>query len=163
MFTSQNPELKHGDGCCSQLSVDHLELPGQDFWKETSLWSVSNVCDWVNCPFKSSFLLPCLSSGLHPSQEHLKANYVTTLREVCPCPKAPTDAPSSPCFWGMWPHTRFFAYQKIKKERKKMATSCGVDHNFCGCGHSICVFICEQSDGRWQETRAEGREEKTTL
>ena len=30
--------------------------------------------------------------GLHPSEEHLKANYVTTLRKGCPSLKAPPDA-----------------------------------------------------------------------
>ena len=48
--------------------------------------------------------------GLHPSEEHLKANYVTTSREGCPNLKAPPNAPPFPSSWRMhgydpsWPH-----------------------------------------------------------
>ena len=87
-------------------------------------------------------VLLCLSSGLHPSEEHLKASYVTTLHEVCPSLKAPPDAPSSPCFWRMhcydpsWPH-KILCIPK-KEERKKMAISRGVDRHFCVC---VCVSL----------------------
>ena len=76
--------------------------------------------------------LLCLSSGLRPSEEHLKANYVTTPHEVCPSLKAPPDAASAPCFWRLQSFVashipRFFARPKKKRERGKMATSCGVE------------------------------------
>ena len=45
--------------------------------------------------------LLCLSSGLHPSEEHLKDNYVTLPHEGCSNLTARPDAPSFPCFWRM--------------------------------------------------------------
>ena len=68
----------------------------------------------------------CLSSGLHPSEEHFKANYITTLCEG-----------SSRCFFFSLfleaSHIpRFFVRMKKEKKREKMATLCGVDRHFCG-------------------------------
>ena len=56
---------------------------------KSSHWS---LITWLNI---SSVL--SLSSGLRPSEEHLKADYITTgsLSQS----EAPPDAPSSPCFW----------------------------------------------------------------
>ena len=79
----------------------------------------------------------CVSvQGLHPSEEHLKANYVTTRHKVCL--KAPPSAPSFPSFWRMhsyypsWPHIspRLFVCPEKNKEREKMVTSCGTDRHF---------------------------------
>ena len=36
--------------------------------------------------------------ALHPSEEHLKVNYITVLREAVQS-EGSSDAPSSPCFW----------------------------------------------------------------
>ena len=83
----------------------------------SSRFSVSPVCSslcvfplhYLTCPLPSSLTSPvprlvisvsvfglcppsCLLQGLHPSEEHLNANYVTTLREGCPNLKAPTNA-----------------------------------------------------------------------
>ena len=70
-----------------------------------------------------------VSQGLHPSNEHLKANYITT-----------SDAPSVCSFWRMlqynssWPHISqdSFHTRKRKKERQKMAR--GVDGHSRGPG-----------------------------
>ena len=79
---------------------------------------------------------------LHHSEEHLKANYVTTQREDCPSSNAPPDAPPSPSFWRMHrydpsrPHISqdYLCTRKKNKEREKMATSRGVDRHFRGPG-----------------------------
>ena len=72
----------------------------------------------------------CLSSGLHPSEEHLKASYITAPHEVCP--SLTEDAPLRSFTASHIP--RFFACPKKKKEREKMATSRGVDRHFRGPG-----------------------------
>ena len=64
-----------------------------------------------------------LSPDLHPSEEHLKADYITTLREVCPGLNPP-DAPSSPVSGGCTATIlRGLTYPKIlctaKKEERK--------------------------------------------
>ena len=82
---------------------------------------------WVSfvCSNKSSIskVTCCVSvQGLDPSEEHLKANYVTTLWEGCPNLKAPPDAPSFPCFCDpSWPHISqdtFCTRKRRTKERK---------------------------------------------
>ena len=60
----------------------------------------------------------CVSiQGLHPLEEHLKANYVITLREGCPNSKAPPDAPLRSFVALHIP--RFFACPKKEKEGRK--------------------------------------------
>ena len=92
--------------------------------------SASDLC-------RAERLSLCLSSGLHPSEEHLKDNYVTTQSE------APPDAPSAPCFCRMhrydpsWPHISqdsLSMRNRRKKEREKMVKSRGVDRHFRGPG-----------------------------
>ena len=46
------------------------------------------------------------SSGLHPSEEHVKAKYITTLHEVCPNLKAPRCSFSSLIFGGCITHPK---------------------------------------------------------
>ena len=50
--------------------------------------------DWKSAGFFFFFFGKFCPSiqGLHPSEEHLKANYVTTPREGCPNSKAPPNA-----------------------------------------------------------------------
>ena len=126
------------------------------------------ICSWVGgvgesrdldtCPLKNRaqwfhggkyFLRPrfydrfCASvQGLHPSEEQLKANYVTMPHKV-PNPKAPPDAADTfPSFWRMhryypsWPHMSQDSLQclKKKKEREKMATCVAQIVNFVGLG-----------------------------
>ena len=77
----------------------------------------------------------CVSiQGLHPSEEHLKANYVTTLCRSCPNSKAPPDAAHKCSFFSRFLEDalllslvasripRFFTRPKKKKEKEKMAT-----------------------------------------
>ena len=96
--------------------------------------TVASSCWSQICQCLMGRYLLCLSSGLHHSEEHLKANYITMPPEGCFNLKAPPDAPSSPWFWRMhhyepsWPHTSQDSLRpKKKKEREKMATSRGVD------------------------------------
>ena len=69
--------------------------------------------------------LLCLSSGLHPSEEHLKANYVTTPREGCPSLKLLQMLLLLPVFGGCTATIlRGLTYPKIlcapeKEERKR--------------------------------------------
>ena len=74
--------------------------------------------------------------ALHPSEEHLKANYVTMPCKGCPNSKAPADAAHRSSFFSLFfedaPLLSFAASQKGKKE--KMATFCGVDRHFRGPG-----------------------------
>ena len=86
----------------------------------------------------------CVSvQGLHPSEEHLKTNYVTTPREGCPDQKAPNAAHEC-SFCSLFLEDaslrsfmasnipRVFSRPKKKKEREKMATSRGVDRHIRG-------------------------------
>ena len=83
----------------------------------------------------------CVSvQGLHPSEEHFRANYVTMPCEGCPNLKARPDAAHRCSFFSQFLEDallrsfvashipRFFARLKKKTEREKMATSRGVDH-----------------------------------
>ena len=82
--------------------------------------------------------------GLHPSEEHLKANYITTRN--CSSLKAPPEAPSLLLFLDdapLWSFVashipRFFARPKKQTEREKMTTSRGVDRHFRGPGGRNC-------------------------
>lgn len=57
MFTPQNHESMHGDGRCSQQPVDYLELPGYDFWKETSQLSITSAMIGWTVPLKVVFFV----------------------------------------------------------------------------------------------------------
>ena len=86
----------------------------------------------------------CVSiQGLHPSEEHLKANYVTTPREGCTNWKTPPNAAHECSFFSLFLEAshipRFFARPKKKKEREKMTTSRGVDHHCRGRNHDVRV------------------------
>ena len=112
------------------------------------LWSVplnsrnsqtSVVCDSLQ---KCNFLLSCCVwiQGLHPSEEHLKANYVTMPRKGCSNLKAPPNAPSFSCFWRMhrynpsWPHISQDSLHAQQEHKEKMASSRGVVGHFRGPG-----------------------------
>lgn len=47
----------HGDGRCSQQPVDYLELPGYDFWKETSQLSITSAMIGWTVPLKVVFFV----------------------------------------------------------------------------------------------------------
>ena len=55
----------------------------------------------ITCLFRLQLICNyCVSvQGLHPLEEHFKANYVTISREGCPSLKAPLNAPSLFLFW----------------------------------------------------------------
>ena len=89
-------------------------------------------------------LFCCVSvQGLHPSEEHLKANYITRPHKGCPSSKAPPNAAHKCSFFSLFLEValllsllashvpRFFARPKKKNEREKMATSRSIDHHFC--------------------------------
>ena len=94
-------------------------------WKR---WGANSMCTWL-VQFEVSMNCRRLSQGLHPSNEHLKANHITT-----------SDAPSVCSFWRMlqynssWPHISqdSFHTRKRKKERQKMVR--GVDGHSRGPG-----------------------------
>ena len=87
----------------------------------------SHSCVWSSLSTSSKLIKPkwntcCVSvQGLHPSEEHSKANYVTTPREGCSNLKTP---PNSPSFWRMhrynpsWPHISRDSLH-ARKSRKK--------------------------------------------
>ena len=81
----------------------------------------------------------CVSiQGPHPSEEHLKAYYVTTPREGCSNLKARPNAAHKCSFFSLFLEDgllRSFVVSHIQrffKEREKMATSRGVNRHFCG-------------------------------
>ena len=63
---------------------------------------------------------------MHPSEERLKANYVTKPHEGCFLQDAPLRSFAASHI------PRFFAHPKKRKEREKMATSRDVDPHFRG-------------------------------
>ena len=83
-------------------------LTTQDSWHQLSVFSLilvgmcSNIIQKTVVSVQSGSVVSweresvnscCVSiQGLHPSEEHLKANYVTMLREGCPSSKAPPNA-----------------------------------------------------------------------
>ena len=74
----------------------------------------------------------CLSSALHPSEEHLKSVPVWSSSRCSFFSLFLEDAPLRSFVASHIP--RFFARPKKKKEREKMATSRGVDRHFRGPG-----------------------------
>ena len=88
----------------------------------------SSLCCWYNHPTCTGEHICCVSiQSLHPSEEHFKADYVTTPSEGSPNPTAPPNAASFSLFLEDAPllsfvasHIpRFFAHPKKKKGRKR--------------------------------------------
>ena len=139
---------------CFQLFQHHkLWQPGLFFpLQSTKRWrnpvariNVGDVCflqttdtlqpSMFLCAAALCFCNTCCVSiqGLHPLEEHLKANYVTTASEGCPNPKAPPNAHSFPSFWRMHDYYPSWPFLHAQK-REKIATLRGVDRHFCGPG-----------------------------
>ena len=89
---------------------------------------------------------------IHPSEEHLKDNYITTPCDGGPDPKAPPDAPSFHCFWWThrydpsWPHIFQDSLSARKRRKnKKIVTSRGIDRHFRGPGRQKSWCKCKTS------------------
>ena len=117
--------------------------PTMQYWV-SSTGSLTIIRTWAHLALATHTKANCCISvqGLHPLEEHLKANYVTTPHEGCPNLKPPPNAAffslvleDAPLLSFLASHIpRFFVCPKKKKDREKMAASRGVDHHFRGPG-----------------------------